>query len=230
MDLILIPASRESRSSSPLPSACPCIRSHVEDTNCWILLAIIEGYFEMIVGFPIDASSDRMECSGPDVSSCLEDDWATSEEHESVVVDHWPELSLLNPPQSSLLLHIGLQMDTTSNGTEQPADASCDNSDSANNKLFTLPRVPSVFQWCLTYLSQPPLPRPGVCISFPTRTLSELPTFALRDIYFKLSFSGNSSMDTKLRWLSAVKRTFHCNVNLLKSGWLLSPPGLHIYL
>ncbi|KAK3890016.1 hypothetical protein Pcinc_006013 [Petrolisthes cinctipes] len=55
----------------------------------------------------------------------------------------------------------------------------------------------------------PSLPQRGVS-SLYTNSLpsSNLPAFAPRNAYVKLSFSGNPSTDTKLRWLSDVNRAF----------------------
>lgn len=71
--------------------------------------------------------------SGPDVASCCSEKELTMlEEDESALIDHWSELLLLNPPQSSLTLQHGLQMGTMSSASKRCVDASSDSSDSAN--------------------------------------------------------------------------------------------------
>lgn len=53
------------------------------------------------------------------------------------------------------------------------------------------------------------LARSGVSPFLPSLPSSQLPVFAPRDTFIKLSLNGNPSMDTKLRWLSDVSRTFN---------------------
>ncbi|MPC33900.1 hypothetical protein E2C01_027268 [Portunus trituberculatus] len=58
------------------------------------------------------------------------------------------------------------------------------------------------------------VPLPGVLTAVSYRTSSSLPTFASRNSYAKLSFDGNPSTDTKLRWLSAVNKVFQLQRDL----------------
>ncbi|KAK3892437.1 hypothetical protein Pcinc_003670 [Petrolisthes cinctipes] len=96
-----------------------------------------------------------MENADSDVASCLEADLAMSEEDESPIEDHWPELPSRNPTPSPRSLR--------SSGCSLPPPQPLP-SDPLMPRLtpcripmvwtvcLRLPRLPRVLQLCMTYL------------------------------------------------------------------------------
>ncbi|KAK3885525.1 hypothetical protein Pcinc_010266 [Petrolisthes cinctipes] len=150
-----------------------------------------------------------MESADSEMASCLEADLAMSEEDESPIEDHWPELPSRNPPPlSSVTPQLRLQPSTSSTSTKRPVDASSDSLQDSDG-VDCLPPAAKIAKGASAMHDVPSLPQHGVS-SLYTNSLpsSNLPAFAPRNAYVKLSFSGNPSTDTKLRWLSDVNRAF----------------------
>lgn len=85
------------------------------------------------------------------ITSCLEDDVVMSEEDESAVIDHWPEMPFPNPPQTSLTPQHGLQMGAASTTNKRHVDASSGSSDSAN--VECLPQLATIAKFTTGYSS-----------------------------------------------------------------------------
>jgi len=149
-----------------------------------------------------------MACSGSDVASSLEADLALSDDDRLPMEEHWPELPEHDPRQSLLTPQHVVRTATSSTSNKRPVE---DSTDSPN--VDYPPPVTKTARCDETSsgvpVDQPFLPRPAAFSApAPSRPSSDLPAFAPRDAYVKLSFSGNPSTDTKLRWLSEVTKTF----------------------
>lgn len=157
---------------------------------------------------PVGALPASMEWSGSDVASCLNEDLALSEDDDPPVVDHWPEL----PPPSFPPQH-GKQLSLSSSSTKRPAEDSPD-SVTEDCLLPVAKTAKSVSTARDVSVSRSSLPLTGASPSAPSRPHPNLPAFAPRDTYVKLSFTGSPSTGTKLRWLSAVNKAFQLQRDL----------------
>ncbi|XP_063850088.1 uncharacterized protein LOC135094172 [Scylla paramamosain] len=154
-------------------------------------------------------------CSGSDAASYLEEDVASFED-DDIHVDHWPERSFQsqNLPTPSFAPQHGRQVFSPRprpvSGLQRTVPAQLPRT-VGHLSLKTARGAPSVGG---VPGSRSALPLPGVSPRAPSRPSPNFPAFAPRDAYVKLSFNGNPSMDTKLRWLSAINKAFQLQRDL----------------
>ena len=144
-----------------------------------------------------------MECLEVEGASTLEDDLDLSDNETPTTKDHWPELPKLTTQH-------GNQQSTSSSSSKRRAD------DSSSEECH--PPVAKTAK-CAPLKCVEPAPQPSVsthCVVPPSHSkpMPQLPAFAPREDYVRLSFDGNPSTDTKLRWLSAVHKAFQLQRDL----------------
>ncbi|XP_076036885.1 uncharacterized protein LOC143041696 [Oratosquilla oratoria] len=159
-----------------------------------------------------------MDYTGPATLADLQMDLALSEEEEDTNIEHWPPLM----PSSNQCSPVSI-VPSTPDGSRQAYVAATsgkrhmdDNSDNGSELHAPAAKTPK----------PAPIPnsprtdkKPSPSLTLPSRqhTAAPQPTppaFAPRADYVKLVFRENPSVETKLRWLAEVSKTFQLQRNL----------------
>ena len=148
-----------------------------------------------------------MEYTGP--TSLLETDLALSEEEDDGAMEHWPPLpsspardppiAVTEAPSTSDSSHPCL----SATSAKRPMD---DNSDSGSETRAPASKTP---KHTLPVRRSAAAPLPALPDFAPRAApLPALPAFAPRAAYVKLAFRERPSVETKLRWLAEVNKSF----------------------
>lgn len=97
---------------------------------------------------------------------------------------------------------------------KRPVDCTSDGSSESLSPAPKTPKNTSSWSEAVPPSSLPPLPTSPRQPSLARELSSASPAFAPRADYLKLAFQGSPSVDTKIRWLTEVNRTFHLDRHL----------------